>query len=188
MISGDDCVYPSDYASTLIARMDFDRRIVVTSGSPSSNRGLARERTPSGSGRMISSKFWLEIGEMNPVKAGWEAWLLYQADMRGKKVSLFNDLAYTHVQPRGTKHQFVYWGAAMQTLGYNPLYALGRIAWNAVTPTLDPRRAVNMLRGYVQAKLGSNDSFIAPFEPSLRAFVTHQQTLRIIRIVSSLLI
>lgn len=188
MISGDDCFYAPNYTELLVSRMQADHTIVVASGRPSSSsEGFSREHSPSGSGRMVDSRFWRDVGSEYPVRAGWETWLLYAASQKGLKVRLYDDVAFDHLQPRGTRHQFVYWGAAMQTLGYHPLYALGRIAKNAVSPTIAPRRAMNMLRGYLEARLGSNDSFLSPFNSSLRSFVYQQQGYRIARIAGSLL-
>ncbi len=185
MVSGDDCVFPRTYASALLSKVEADTQIVVASGRPSSSRGLSREHSPSGSGRMIRTEFWRDVGEMYPVKAGWETWLLYAALDRGLKVELFDDIVFEHLRPRGAGHQFIYWGAAMQTLGYHPLYALGRIARNALTPAIGPRGSMNMLCGYLQAKLGSEDAFISPFEPLLRCFVHRQQARKIARFVAS---
>jgi glycosyltransferase involved in cell wall biosynthesis len=186
MISGDDCSYAPNYAEFLVSKMQADHTIVVASGCPSSSEGFSRERSPSGSGRMINSRFWREVGANYPIRAGWETWLLYAGSQKGLKVRLFDDVTFDHLQPRGSKHQFVYWGAAMQTLGYHPLYAFGRIAKNAVSPTIAPKRAVNMLRGYLEANLGSNDSFLSPFDSSLRSFVYRQQAFRITRIAGSM--
>lgn len=186
MISGDDCFYPPNYARSLVSRMGADPRIVVASGRPSSSEGFSREHSPSGTGRMVNSRFWRDVGAKYPVRAGWETWLLYAAAQKGLKVRLFDDVMFDLLQPRGTRHQFIYWGAAMQTLGYHPLYALGRIARNAVSPTIAPKRAVNMMRGYLEAGLGSNDRFLSPFDASLRSFVRQQQAYRIASVVESL--
>ena len=187
MVSGDDCFYPPNYTNSLISRMRSDPRIVVASGRPSSGGGFSREHSPSGSGRMITSLFWREVGGMYPAQAGWETWLLYKASMKGLRARLFDDLVFEHFQPRGAKHQFVYWGAAMATLGYHPLYALGRIAKNVLTTRVPPKGSVNMFRGYVGAKLGSDDPFVLPFEPGLRHFVRAEQAYSIAHLVSPLL-
>ena len=121
------------------------------------------------------------------MKAGWETWLLYKAAEKGLEVRLFDDLTYEHARPRGAGHQFVYWGAAMATLGYAPLYAIGRVAINALKPSFAPGRAANMLRGYLQAKVGSDDPFMRPYEPSLRSFVRKRQSQRIVKVVDSAL-
>jgi hypothetical protein len=183
MISGDDCIYPPEYSCSLSDRMDSNVSLVVASGKPSA--GGTREHSPSGSGRMVRCSFWQEISGHYPSKAGWETWLLYKAAQKGLEVRLFQDLSYEHARPRGAGHQFMYWGAAMGTLGYHPLYALGRVAINAVKPSLAPVRAVNMLRGYLQAQLGSSDTFIVSYDHSLQSFVRRRQSQRITKIISS---
>jgi glycosyltransferase involved in cell wall biosynthesis len=186
MISGDDCSYPTSYAETLITRMQSNARLVVASGLPSSTGAFTREHAVSGSGRMIKSRFWIEVGARYPVRAGWETWLLYTAAMKGHETRLFNDLHYQHVRPRGTAHQFAYWGAAMGTLGYHPLYAVGRISKNALIRSIGVKGSANMLRGYIQAQLGGEDPFISPFDPQLREFVRREQSRRIQMIAATL--
>jgi len=185
MISGDDSIYPPEYAATLLARMRTDKRLVVASGRPTTAGKHAQEHSPSGSGRMVRSSFWHEVGDAYPLKAGWETWLLYKASEKALRVQLYEDLTYEHARPRGAGHQFVYWGAAMGTLGYHPLYAVGRIAKNALTPTLGVKGAVTMLRGYIQSRLGSEDPFISRFDDSLRDHVKKDQVRRIRRIVAT---
>jgi biofilm PGA synthesis N-glycosyltransferase PgaC len=187
MISGDDCFYPPHYAESLLAKMHIDLRTVVASGRPSEGTPLSREHSPSGSGRMINEKFWRDVGGRYPLIAGWESWLLYMASKNGLRVSLFGDLVFEHFQPRGAKHQFIYWGAAMQTLGYHPLYSMGRIAKNALTTTVGMKGSINMFRGYLEAVLGSDDPFLSPFDPVLRQFVWQEQAQRIAHVVMSIL-
>ena len=187
MISGDDCTYPADYAKTLVDRMLAESRVVVASGQPSSGKVTSQEKVPSGSGRMVNCRFWRAVGGRYPLRAGWETWLLYKAEEKGFKVRLFDDLAFGHARPRGAKHRFFYWGAAMQTLGYHPLYALGRIAKNVLSRSMTLRGSLVFFRGYLQACLGSEDSFISPFEPTLRRFVRTSQARRIIDMIAALL-
>jgi len=184
MISGDDCVYPPTYAETLLTRMRANTRVVIASGSPSANSNLTREHSASGSGRFVNSQFWFRVGGY-PAKAGWETWLLYKAAQIGFESRLYNDLHYEHSRPRGSQHQFTYWGAAMGGLGYHPLYAMGRIARNALIRTIGLKGSTNLLRGYLLSKLGSDDPFISPFEQTLREFVVRQQTRRISSVISS---
>jgi hypothetical protein len=134
---------------------------------------------------MVRSSFWHEVDDAYPLKAGWETWLLYKASEKGLRVQLYEDLAYEHTRPRGAGHQFLYWGAAMGTLGYHPLYAIGRIAKNSLAQTVGVEGAVTMLRGYLQSELGSEDPFISRFDKSLRDFVKNDQVRRIQRIVAT---
>jgi glycosyltransferase involved in cell wall biosynthesis len=186
MISGDDCVYPREYAHSLITRMASDPSIAVASGRPRTGSNVLAEHTPSGSGRMIRRFFWRSVGESYPMKVGWEAWLLYKALEEGFAIRLYEDLTYEHLRPRGSMHQFAYWGSAMYSLGYHPLYALGRLVKNVVKMEITPAGFVNMLRGYLLAFLGSSDPFISTFEQSLRDFVRGLQASRISGIVSGL--
>jgi len=186
MISGDDCVYPPSYVQSIIERMDEDHRIAVASGHPSQSGLRTEERTPSGSGRMVRINFLKLVGFRFPIRAGWEAWLLYRAEQEGYRSQLFADLAYAHVRPRGTSHHFTYWGAAMYTLGYHPLYALGRVARNLVRQA-SIKSALGLLVGYLIAVLGSSDPFIVPFDPTLRKYVRRRQGQEISRVVSSVL-
>jgi hypothetical protein len=178
MISGDDCTYSRHYAATLASRMRSETKLVVASGRPSAG-GIPHEQSPAGSGRFVRCSFWREIGGRYPLKAGWETWLLYKAMERGCSVALLPEATFHHVRPRGAKHQFAYWGAAMHSLGYQPLYAMGRIAKNVVNGSIPVRGSVNMLRGYLVAGLGSSDPFISPFQQSLREFVYRDQAQRI---------
>jgi hypothetical protein len=186
MISGDDCKYPVGYAQSLVQRMFKEEQMVVASGRPLSDGPTIQEHTPSGSGRMIRRTYWEDIGGGYPVRAGWETWLLYKAEEMGLSVKLFDDLVYDHARRRGAKHQFVYWGAAMQTLGYHPLYAMGRITKNAMLGSVTPKGSLNLFRGYLQACLGSADSFITPFDPLLRNYIRTSQAHRMMHIIRSL--
>jgi len=184
MISGDDCEYPTDYCRSVMATMAQNPWLVVASGRPSQFGFQTYEHTPSGSGRMIRTSFLKEIGFKFPVKAGWEAWLLYKASQSGYQIKLLKAVAYTHLRPRGAKHAFTYWGAAMYTLGYHPLYAMGRIIKNLLMGQ-SFRSSLGLLRGYVNAKIGSSDPFLNPFEISLRKYVNQQQSREITRVVSA---
>jgi glycosyltransferase involved in cell wall biosynthesis len=183
MISGDDCVYPPSYVQSILERMGRDAAIVVASGCPSHFGLSSVERSPSGSGRVVRTNFLRRVGKF-PVRAGWEAWLLYKAGQEGFRTQLFSDLVYAHVRPRGSTHRFTYWGAAMHTLGYHPLYALGRIVRNLIK-NASVKSALGLLTGYLNAALGSSDPFMAPFDSSLRKYVRATQGKEIARVVSS---
>ena len=187
MISGDDCDYPPNYARFIASQMSDDMRIVVASGRPSSGGNVAQEHVPSGSGRLVRCSFWSKAGGQYPTKAGWETWLLYRAAQEGFGVRLFEKQVYKHIRPRGVSHQFTYWGAAMCTLGYHPLYAIGRIARNVIKGKMNRSGPLNMLRGYITACLGSDDEFLTRFEPELRRFVHDEQARTISRLVCSVL-
>ena len=182
MISGDDCTYPPDYVASLIGRMSDNAKIAVASGRPSQLGVVSREHSPSGSGRVVRVSFMHDVGNKFPIRAGWEAWLLFKAEQVGLETKMFNEFVYAHVRPRGAGHQFTYWGAAMYTLGYHPLYALGRVV-RALVKLTSLKASMGFVKGYLTAALGSSDRFIAPFDPSLRKFVSIQQRREIARVV-----
>lgn len=184
MISGDDCIYPPAYVESIVNRMMKDTQLVIASGRPSEAGLRVDEHSPSGSGRIVRVHFLREVGFSFPAKAGWEAWLLYTAEQQGCRSQLFKDLSYSHVRPRGAKHHFRYWGAAMYTLGYHPLYALGRIVLNLVKRA-SIKSALGLFVGYLDAVLGSSDPFMSPFDGSLRRFVYVMQQREIARLVSA---
>ena len=184
MISGDDSTYPGNYVQSIIESMDEDPKIAVASGRPSQAGQRTDERTPSGSGRMVRVSFLKQVGFHFPIRAGWEAWLLYKAEQEGYTSQLFADLTYAHVRARGASHHFTYWGAALYTLGYHPLYALGRVARNLIRQA-SIKSALGLLAGYLIAVLGSSDPFIAPFDRALRKYVRRRQSQEISRVVSS---
>lgn len=186
MISGDDSTYPHDYVESLIGEMNEFRRIVVASGQPSQAGLVANEHSPSGSGRMVRSSFMESVGGKFPIRAGWEAWLLYRAIQMGFETKVLDDLVYDHVRPRGSGHQFTYWGAAMYTLGYHPLYALGRIGRH-LAKLKSAKSSLALFRGYLMAALGSSDPFAAPFDATFREFVAAQQGREIGQVVVSAL-
>jgi biofilm PGA synthesis N-glycosyltransferase PgaC len=179
MISGDDCIYPKEYVSSTLSRMALDSSIVVTSGRPRTGGSLLSEHLPSGSGRMVRHSFWKTVGGRYPQKVGWEASLLYKALRDGFLTRVYPDLIYEHLRPRGSVHQFAYWGSAMYSLGYHPLYALGRIAKSFAKREIPLAGCVSMLSGYLRAIMGSSDPFISPFQQPLRDFVHAWQARRI---------
>jgi glycosyltransferase involved in cell wall biosynthesis len=185
MISGDDCIYPWDYASSIISCMASDPRIGVASGRPRTGGSLLSEHLPSGSGRIVRHSFWQTVGGSYPQKVGWEAWLLFKALQDGFSTPLYADLVYEHLRPRGSIHQFAYWGSGMHSLGYHPLYALGRMAKNLVKREIPLAGSVSMLRGYLVAILGSSDPFVSALEQSLRDFVHDWQKRRIVHLMSA---
>ena len=184
MISGDDCVYPKEYAHSLISSMSLDPRLVVASGRPRTDGDVLREHSPSGSGRMIKHSFWRYVGGGYPVNVGWETWLLYKALQEGLRTEQYEDLIYEHLRPRGSMHQFTYWGSAMYCLGYHPLYALGRVSKNLFRTEVSFAGTMKILAGYMLALVGSSDPFISSFEPPVREIVREYQARRISNVVS----
>lgn len=185
MVTGDDCSYAENYTGPLVSRMLRDARIAVASGRASDQLRSSLDQLPSGSGRMIKCDFWEKMGGKYPVRAGGETWLVYKAMELGLKVRVYEDLAFQHLRPQGSQHQFADWGASMHNLGYHPLFVMGRVAKNLVERNVGLEGSVNMVRGYLQGALGSSDFYFGPFENSLRKFISGEQRKRMTRTITS---
>ncbi|MEM2123335.1 MAG: glycosyltransferase family A protein [Candidatus Bathyarchaeia archaeon] len=189
LISGDDCVYPRDYAESLVNRMLRDSAVVASGAcDPASSMKSLREVYPPGSGRMIRHDYWLKIGASFPKSYGWETWLLYRAEMDNEKIKVYPDLRFHHMHPRGRTHGFHNWGRARYLLGYHPLYMLGRTAADLLdgNPPIPRWGTLKMLLGYLVAplilRLGT-DPYMKPLT-DIRGFV-HYKQLKTIKTISS---
>jgi hypothetical protein len=186
-ITADDCVYPPNYAETLISRMSTDG-VVVASG----NRGLKLPpdgwKPPEGSGRFVDSKFLHELSFRFPEQAGYEPWIVYEALRRGRGVACYNDLAYDHIAEFGGSHRFTEWSFMPHALGYDPIFFYARCFKNALSGDLPKSAALKMMLGYLIAPFKNYDdkSFYKYFPPELRHFVKTLQRKRLLAAIGRL--
>lgn len=124
MISTDDTVYDKDYAEKMLRHMDADGKIGVASGEYGERTAI----TPHGAGRFVRSAFFEKHHGLYPEKMGYESLVLHTAAKYGYTYRVFADARFTHTRPLGKNHHFYEFGASMRTLGYHPLFALGRFA------------------------------------------------------------
>ncbi len=121
MISTDDTVYEPDYAEKVMRHMESDT-IAIASGNYDAKHTIA----PHGAGRFIRMEFFEKHHGLYPEKMGYESLILYSAVRHGYSFQVFNDARFQHTRPLGKNHHFYEFGASMRTLGYHPLFALGR--------------------------------------------------------------
>jgi glycosyltransferase involved in cell wall biosynthesis len=187
-ITADDCVYPPEYAETLMERMAKEE-VVVASGT----RGLKPPpdgwKPPEGSGRMINSSFMRQLGFSFPEQAGYEPWIVYEAMRKGMKVACYNDLRYEHVTSFGGSHRFGEWSFMPHALGYDPLFFAARCIKNAFNGDIPKGAALKMFLGYFYAPLTAkrDPSFYRYFSPELRSFVREFQHKRMSLAIRSLM-
>jgi len=130
MISGDDCVYPPNYAESIVHLFKSDPSLAVASGVRGSVTAPPDGfRIPEGSGRFIRSDFLLEVGWNFPEIYGYEPWIVYEAIRRDRNIAVLSSLRYEHLERLGHSHSFVEWGPMMRCLGYHPLFAFARILY-----------------------------------------------------------
>ncbi len=175
MISTDDTVYEKNYAEKMLRYMDADSRIGVASGDYDTRPAV----TPHGAGRFVRSAFFEKHHGLYPEKMGYESLILHTASRHGYTYRVFADARFEHTRPLGKNHHFYEFGASMRTLGYHPLFALGRFALYFVTGRPIGRLgALYMLYHYLsyKPKEGGYDSM---YEEDIRRFIRRHQLKRI---------
>ena len=122
MISTDDTHFEEFYAEKLMHDMDSDNRIAVSSGNYDNNSYT----TPHGAGRFVRNSFFNNVLGCYPEKMGYESLILQMSLYHGFKNVVNNDARFSHTRQLGANHHFYEFGASMRTLGYHPLFVIGR--------------------------------------------------------------
>jgi len=122
MISTDDTHYEEFYSEKIMRNMDSDNRIAVSSGNYDNNSYT----TPHGAGRFVRNSFFNNVLGRYPEKMGYESVILQMSLYHGFKNVINNDARFSHTRQLGANHHFYEFGASMRTLGYHPLFVLGR--------------------------------------------------------------
>jgi glycosyltransferase involved in cell wall biosynthesis len=122
MISTDDTHYEEFYSEKIMRNMDSDNRIAVSSGNYDNNSYT----TPHGAGRFVRNSFFNNVLGRYPEKMGYESVILQMSLYLGFKNVVNNDARFSHTRQLGANHHFYEFGASMRTLGYHPLFVLGR--------------------------------------------------------------
>lgn len=122
MISTDDTHYEEFYAEKIMHDMDSDNRTAVSSGNYDNNSYT----TPHGAGRFVRNSFFNNVLGRYPEKMGYESVILQMSLYHGFKNVVNNYARFSHTRQLGANHHFYEFGASMRTLGYHPLFVLGR--------------------------------------------------------------
>lgn len=175
MISTDDTHYEESYAEKIMNKMDADDKIAISSGNYDSNSYA----TPHGAGRFVRNSFFEEFLGLYPEKMGYESVILQIALYHGFKNLVNNDARFTHTRQLGTDHHFYEFGASMRTLGYHPLFVLGRFAQCFLTgQPIGRMGAVQMLYYYLSYK-PKQDGYDSMYNPEIRKAIRVRQKTRI---------
>ena len=122
MIGTDDTIYEKDYAEKIISFMDNNTDYAIVSG----NLDDGSYKTPRGAGRFVRNSFFYKEYHHYPEKMGYESAILIASRKNGYKETILREAKFEHTRPLGQGHHFYEFGASMRTLGYHPLFALGR--------------------------------------------------------------
>lgn len=184
MISGDDSVYPTNYAEYIVGKMEKNPSLVVASGDFEDVK--ASSLAPHGSGRFIKNSFLKSLGGRLPWSYGSESWVLEKALQLGYWVECFPEIRYRHLRELGSKHRFRDWGLAMACLGYHPLRVFHR-CFKYVHDRLLPPRSLAMLWHYFVPINRKNDPYFMVFEKDLRDYIREKQKRGVIASIRGLL-
>ncbi|HJU80096.1 MAG TPA: glycosyltransferase [Nitrososphaeraceae archaeon] len=179
MISADDTLYEESYSEKIMNIMDSDGKIAISSGNYDNNK----YSTPHGAGRFVRNSFFEEFLQLYPEKMGYESVILQMSLYHGFKNFVNNDARFSHTRPLGTNHHFYEFGASMRTLGYHPLFVLGRFVQCFLTGRPMGRiGAVQMLYHYLSysPKQVGYDSM---YDPEIRKAIRSRQMTRIMQIL-----
>lgn len=171
MISADDTNYEGPYAEKIMNKMDADNNIAISSGNYDSNSYA----TPHGAGRFVRNSFFEEFLGLYPEKMGYESVILQMSLYHGFKNLVNNDARFSHTRQLGANHHFYEFGASMRTLGYHPLFVLGRFAQCFLTgQPIGRKGAVHMLYYYLSYK-PKQDGYDSMYGPEIRKAIRMRQ-------------
>ncbi len=144
MILGSDHILSNDYVAKILEVMEQDRLTVVASGII---RGESqRETSPRGSGRIVRYDYWKKFGLRYPSGYGFESYIVYKALVDRYNVRVIRNADSWSQRPTGKTTNYENYGKAMRSLGYHPLYAIGRIVF---TLKHNPKNSFQMALGYL---------------------------------------
>jgi len=178
MISTDDTHYEELYAAKIMRKMDYDDKIAISSGNYDDNNYT----TPHGAGRFVRSSFFDNVLGRYPEKMGYESVILQLSLYHGFKNVVNNEARFSHTRPLGTNHQFYEFGASMRTLGYHPLFVLGRFVQCFLGgKPMGRLGAIRMLYYYLTYE-PKREGYDSMYDPEIRKAIRVRQKTRILQI------
>ena len=175
MISTDDTQYEEFYAEKIMRKMDEDKIIAISSGNYDNNSYA----TPHGAGRFVRNSFFNSVLEHYPEKMGYESVILQMSLYHGFKNLVNNNARFSHTRQLGSNHHFYEFGASMRTLGYHPLFVLGRFMQCFLTgKPIGRMGAIQMLYYYLSYK-PKQVGYDSMYDPEIRQAIRIRQKTRI---------
>ena len=171
MICAGDAALSPQYAERILTVMSSDPNLVICSG----DYGLRNAKAPHGAGRFVRQSFFFENYDSYPFIVGYESEILERALAKGHRIHVLNDAEFYHLDKLGHGHNFREFGYSMRSLGYYPLYALGRIMLVFLhDKNIGKIGAMNMLRYYLFFR-PSKSGYYSLFPEDVRNFIGNRQ-------------
>ncbi|MGI0021834.1 MAG: glycosyltransferase family A protein [Nitrososphaeraceae archaeon] len=175
LIATDDTVYEEKYAEKIIKYMDTDPMIAIASGNYDDKTIVA----PHGAGRFVRTSFFDSHHSLYPEKMGYESLVLYTANRYGYTYKVYNDARFIHTRELGEDHHFYQFGASMRTLGYHPLFVIGRFFLYFISgKPIGRKGAIYMLYHYLTYS-PKNEGYDSMYNKEIRKFIRSAQYRRI---------
>ena len=177
MIATDDTIYPRDYAEKIITYMDSNPSVAIASGNYSKYKPVM----PHGAGRFIRNSFF-EKGSWHgyyPEQMGYESAILYEASHCGYSYIVIGDAKFEHIRPLGKSHKFYEFGASMRTLGYHPVFALGRFLKYFITGEITGRLGATYMLYYYLTYTPKSVGYDRMYDEKIRNYIRENQVQRL---------
>ena len=177
MIATDDTIYPRDYAERIISYMDSNPSVAITSGTYSEFKPIM----PHGAGRFIRNSFFEKTiwHGYYPEQMGYESAILYEASHCGYSYIVIGDAKFEHIRPLGETHKFYEFGASMRTLGYHPVFAIGRFLKYVVTGEITGRLGAVYMLYYYLTYSPKSIGYDRMYDKNIRHYIRENQVQRL---------
>ena len=177
MIATDDTIYPRDYAQKIIAFMDKNPPVAIASGTYSKSKPVM----PHGAGRFIRNSFFERSiwHGYYPEQMGYESAILYEASRCGYSCNVISDAKFEHIRPLGKTHKFYEFGASMRTLGYHPIFALGRFLRYFITGEITGRLGATYMLYYYLTYTPKSVGYDSMYNEHIRRYIRENQVQRL---------
>ncbi|MGN6613683.1 MAG: glycosyltransferase family A protein [Candidatus Nitrosocosmicus sp.] len=171
MIGTDDTIYEKNYAQKIISFMDQNPKFAVVSGVFDNNV----HSSPHGAGRFVRNSFFKQIHKFYPERMGYESYILITAQKNNFDIKVLHDAKFEHIRQLGQDHHFYEFGASMRTMGYHPIFALGRFFKYFITnKPIGRLGSIYMLYYYLFYK-PKEEGYDSMYPKDMREFVRKMQ-------------
>jgi glycosyltransferase involved in cell wall biosynthesis len=177
MIATDDTIYPRDYAEKVITYMDSNPSVAIASGNYSKYKPVM----PHGAGRFIRNSSFEKSSWHGyyPEQMGYESAILYEASHCGYSYIVIGDAKFEHIRPLGKSHKFYEFGASMRTLGYHPVFALGRFLKYFITGEITGRLGATYMLYYYLTYTPKSVGYDRMYDKKIRNYIRENQVQRL---------
>jgi len=157
MVGAGDLIYEKDYAEKLVKEFEKNPKLVICSG----DHFPFKTKNPHGGGRFVRQSFFFKNYDRYLEIMGYETEILYRAISNNKISKICKNVKMIHSERLGHGHNFEEFGKSMKSLGYHPLYVIGRFCVEFLkNDNIGKKGSINMLLNYISYKPEENGYFI----------------------------